>query len=512
MNAIESQLINLIRKGEGIDLEFKTCRNQLNRDIYETVCAFLNRHGGTILLGVTDLGDIQGIEQDAVLQIKKDFVTTINNPQKIHPPAYLGIDDVAVEGKPVLRIYVPESSQVHRCKGRIYDRNEDGDLDITDHTRQVADLYQRKQATYSENKIYPFAKMDDLRSDLIDKCRRLAGVWRDDHPWLGMDDLELLKSAQLHQTDPETGKCGLTLAGILLLGKDSLILSAVPHHRTDLILRKINLDRYDDRDLVRTNLIESYERIIAFVQKHLPDPFFLEGMERTSLRDAIFREVASNILIHREYTNAFPAKLIIERGRVRTENSNKPHGFGALDPANFTPFPKNPVIGAFFREIHRADELGSGMRKMMRYGKAYGGADPQMIEGDIFRIVIKVPEFALIGEVEAGDQGVRTEAQSAHGRSKVTGGVTREDGTKLGLSWDQAQILRNCLIEVAITELMALVGRTNRTKFRDQVLKPLIGDGLIEMTIPDKPRSSKQKYRLTDTGRKVLAGMQGGAE
>jgi ATP-dependent DNA helicase RecG len=43
-----------------------------------------------------------------------------------------------------------ESSQVHRCNGRIYDRNEDGDLDITDHTVQVAQLYQRKHATYSE--------------------------------------------------------------------------------------------------------------------------------------------------------------------------------------------------------------------------------------------------------------------------------------------------------------------------------------------------------------------------
>lgn len=209
MDANELQLIQLIRKGEGINLEFKTCRNQLNRDIYETVCAFLNRHGGTILLGVTDSGDIQGIESDAISQIKKDFVTTINNPQKIHPPAYIAVNEVTVEGKAVLRVYVPESSQVHRCNGRIFDRNEDGDFDITDHTRQVADLYQRKQATYSENKIYPFAKLDDLRSDLIDKCRKLAGVRRDNHPWLGMDDLELLKSAQLYQTDPETGKSGI---------------------------------------------------------------------------------------------------------------------------------------------------------------------------------------------------------------------------------------------------------------------------------------------------------------
>jgi ATP-dependent DNA helicase RecG len=83
MTANDHKLITLIRKGEGIDLEFKTCRNQLNRDVYQTVCAFLNRHGGTVLLGITDAGDIQGIEPDAVSQIKKDFVTTINNPQKI---------------------------------------------------------------------------------------------------------------------------------------------------------------------------------------------------------------------------------------------------------------------------------------------------------------------------------------------------------------------------------------------------------------------------------------------
>ena len=187
-------------------------------------------------------------------------------------------------------------------------------------------------------------------------------------------------------------------AGLLLLGKRSPLLSAVPHHRTDLILWKVNLDRYDDRDFVDVNLVESYDRIMAFVIKHLPDPFYLEGTTSISIRDAIFREVASNILIHREYTNAFPAKLIIERGQVRTENSNRPHGFGVLNPKTFTPFPKNPVIAAFFRQIGRADELGSGMRRMMRYGKAYDGADPEMIEGDVFRIVVKVPEFGSDGE------------------------------------------------------------------------------------------------------------------
>ena len=151
MDANEDQLLELIREGEGISTEFKTCRNQLNRDVYETVCAFLNRHGGTLLLGIQDSGEITGVDPEAITQLKKDFVTLINNSQKLYPPTYLSVNDVTVQGKVILHIYVPESSQVHRCNGRIYDRNEDGDLDITDHTVQVANLYQRKQATYSEN-------------------------------------------------------------------------------------------------------------------------------------------------------------------------------------------------------------------------------------------------------------------------------------------------------------------------------------------------------------------------
>ena len=81
------------------------------------------------------------------------------------------MDEVTVEGKTVLRIYVPESSQVHRCNGRIYDRNEDGDFDITDNTVQVANLYHRKQAVFTENKVYPHVGLKDLRSDLIERSR-----------------------------------------------------------------------------------------------------------------------------------------------------------------------------------------------------------------------------------------------------------------------------------------------------------------------------------------------------
>ena len=56
---------------------------------------------------------------------------------------------------------------------------------------------------------------------------------------------------------------------------------------------------------------------------------------------------------------------------------------------------------------------------------------------------------------------------------------------------------------------MAIAERKDRTKFRQQILNPLLADGLIEMTIPDKPRSSIQKYRLTAAGRRILGKTSG---
>ena len=55
-----------------------------------------------------------------------------------------------------------------------------------------------------------------------------------------------------------------------------------------------------------------------------------------------------------------------------------------------------------------------------------------------------------------------------------------------------------------LVDLMAVTGRSDRTKFRHQVLNLLLEGGLVEMTIPDKPRSSKQRYRLSDKGRRWL--------
>ena len=405
----------LLLQGEGIEVEFKTAQFELNKDTFETICAFLNRKGGHLLLGVNNNGKVEGVIEACIPGMINNLIISANNPGKLNPPFYFSPQVLDYDGKKIVYLYIPESSQVHSTNGKIFDRNGDGDLDITRQSGFVTNLYLRKQSTYSENQVFPYFELADCNPGLFKRIRLLAeNKQLEGHPWTKMSDDEIVRSAGLYKTDIITGKSGLTLAAALLLGKDEIIQSALPHHKTDALLRVENLDRYDDRDDIRTNLIDSFDRLMAFIAKHLPDKFYLEGVHSISLRNKLFREIVSNLLIHREFANGFPAKLIIERDRVYTENWSLPHGMGRIDPLNFAPFPKNPVIAKFFKEIGRVDELGSGVRNVFKYSPEYTpGAVPELIEGDVFKTVIplKIKEN-LTHSNAPGWEGVRRKVRS----------------------------------------------------------------------------------------------------
>ena len=462
----------LIAQGEGISIEFKECKDALPKNVFETLCAFLNRFGGDIFLGLKDDGTIIGVDKDKSKKIRADFVSAMNNPQKIFPTVYLPVDEFELDGKTILHVYVPESSQVHNTNRRIFDRNEDGDFDITDNTDLVAAMYIRKQREYTENAVFPYATASDLKQELIDRARTMATNRSPHHPWERMTNDEILRSAGLYKKNLQTGESGYTLACILLFGTDEAILSALPHHKTDAIYRVEEADRYDDRDVIRCNLIESYDRLMAFVEKHIDDKFYMENEIRVSARNKLFREVIANMLIHREYSNAYPAKLIIEKDCVRTENGNKARGLGSISLTDFVPYPKNPVIASVFKEIGWAEELGSGVRNIVKYSKVYSGTTPEFIDGDVFKTKIS------LNETNHSDGGVN---------GGVSGGVS--GGVKL--SEINREVLE-CIKENGefnAEEIAEEIKRGKRTV--ERAIKSLKELGMIERNGSDKTGSWK---------------------
>lgn len=108
--------------------------------------------------------------------------------------------------------------------------------------------------------------------------------------------------------------------------------------------------------------------------------------------DVLFRRWKSDFALL--VNHVLPSKFVIERGCLFTENSNRPHGHGPIDPRLFSPYPKNPIIARVFKEVGWADELGSGVRKLFKYGRSYAGHDPELLEDDIFRVNLALSEEA----------------------------------------------------------------------------------------------------------------------
>ena len=474
-----TKLQQLIRDGEGLTVEFKRCMNELTNSVFETVSSFSNRYGGYLLLGVEDDGAISGVNPNSVQAIKRNFTNTLNNLERFAPTLFLALEDVEINDKIVLWCYVPANSQIVMFGGRIYDRAVDGDMDITRNTTMVAHIYQRKVADYSERKIFPYAKESDFEfARLMPLVRRLAVTNRTDHPWKKMSDEEILKSAGLYQHEPYSGKSGYTLAAVLLFGKPELIQSCTPNYVTDAICRRDNLDRYDDRLMVKVNLIDAYDQLLEFIGKHTLDRFFLVDGQRVSVRSWIARELVSNILVHREYTSAYPAKIIIERDRIVTENWCLPKSPGKIDPKMFTPYPKNPLLANFFVNIGRADVLGSGVRNLYKYTKIYSGGEPELIEGDVFRTIVPIglSDISVSDNSKMGDKTSDKMSDNHSVSDKKYHSVLLEYLTKNG--------------EISATEAAEIIGRSAKTARR--VLLELVDEGVVAATGANRNR----KYQI----------------
>lgn len=431
----------LLFQRENIRLEFKESRIDLPANLFETICAMLNREGGDILLGVADDGTVQGVDASRIEIIKTNLVSLSNNPNKLDPPFILFPQMYELEGKSIIHIQVPSSSQMHKSAGVVYDRSNDGDFKVTQ-PQQIAEIYNRKRAHYTEGIIYPAVRFEDFKPELFPKIRNLISSNNSNHPWLSLNDVSMLQMAGLWKRDPQSGQEGYTLAAVLLLGKDEVIQSALPHYKIDALVRKIDMARYDDREYIQTNLIDAYDQLMAFTAKHLPDKFYMEGDQRISLRTKIFREVVANLIVHREYTNARPATFIIYKDRVETENANNPHGEGPIDPNNFAPFPKNPAIAKFFIQLGRVDELGSGVLNVNKYIREYSGSDsPQFIEGSTFKVIVPVSEG-----INAKSEGINVISEGINVTSEGVKAVV--EGLFEGLRSDAAKNLVEILFQI----------------------------------------------------------------
>lgn len=389
---MDAKLESYIKAGEGMNLEFKRCGGKVEKDVYETICSFANRQGGSILLGVLDDSTVLGVSPKAVASIERNIVNVTNDPTMFNVAPALEFERLeGDEGKIVIRVWVPMGPALYSFKGTVYDRAADVDVKVKTEAQRAAMII-RKQSFYTEKTVYPWVAEADLDLGILSDVRREVRAARADHPWLTMGDSELLKSSRLWSRDPATGEYGFNLAAVMLLGRRETILDVAPVYRTDVVLRRSGNGRYDDRLVCKSNLVKAYGEISDFCRKWMPDAFSLDNDgSRISVRDVIVRELVANTLIHREYTSPHIARITIDADGIHTHNASRALYAGPVTPENLDPTPKNPIIANFFTQMGRSEELGSGVRNLYKCSLLYTGSLPKMSDGDSFEAFVPTP-------------------------------------------------------------------------------------------------------------------------
>lgn len=488
------ELMEKLNSPEWMDLEFKASVAGLPKSAYETACAFANTKGGHIILGVQEKNDeyvIVGVSN--VDKVQNDFISTLNAGQKfnhdIHPSEHL----IKIDGKTVLVFWIPEASRTNKpvyLNGDIrqtYIRK--GGCDQKASRVQIERMLRDADSDRWDSQSWQFP-LEEAFDDKSIKWYRTVFNERNPGTDVSLTDEEFLYQWGYLIRDGQ--ELLPTRAAIILFGSSTAIHHMLP--RPTLDVQWIPSDhneplpevRWLDRIVFEENLIITWRQLVQKYMQYEPRPFSLDPhtLMRNDTPDSyrVFREAAINLLIHQDYAD-HSRKSVIKFYKDMIEFWNPGDVFGSeeniLEPGEKEV--RNPRIAAAFRRLSLCEQAGTGLRMMCNLWQDMGNPLPEF-DNDrsqkSFGFYLSLaPENAIM-------------SSSPQVPPQVPPQVIK--------------LLKVCAGELSRTELQDRLGLVDRENFRKEYLKPALESGVIEMTIPDKPRSSHQKYRLSESGNKVL--------
>jgi len=335
-------LIGIDEISEDLFIEIKEAlgpdgKGQLPESFFPTYSAMANTRGGVVVLGFRQLSSgefvLIGIERpDRVIS---QLWSSLNNRQKVNVNILneLFVDHIDVHGKNIIKISIPSAKRTQKpvyvgtnpLTGT-YRRDFDGDYlcDVETVKRMLAEQVEDSR----DNHILEGFSEDDLNRDTLKAYRAAFRTVKPTHPWNNLEDKEFLRSIGGYKSDRQTGKEGLTVAGLLMFGNLRSILDAVPNYLLDYQeqdalsgdLRWI--DRITTDGSWSGNLYDFYNLAIQRLSRDLRVPFRLEGTTRiddTPIKEAI-REAFTNTLIHADYSVSVPIQIIKRQDMFRFRN------------------------------------------------------------------------------------------------------------------------------------------------------------------------------------------------
>ncbi len=532
------ELENFLELSENENVEFKEAKSQFNFDTgRKSLCGYLialaNEGGGKLILGVTN--DKKIIGTNSYLDINKLKSAVY---QKIH--RRIGVKEYEIESKRVLVISI-NSRPVGEALAYdgAYLMRVGEDL-VPMSSEQLKTILLEHIDDYS-SQILTSVTFSDVDSKAVKKLRSLLKKSRRINFSIdSLSDEQLLKNLKLLKGT------SLTIAGLVLLGKSD----SIQEHLSFSEIRfgyKTSTSQETNQEKVIYNkaYLLYYDELwkkINLRNHFIQIPKGLQVQEEYAFSEVSVREAINNAIIHRDYSET--GSIIIQQTEEFIEIKN-PGGFpkgvtaeNIFDETN----PRNKLIAEILYKCDFVETFGEGANKIYVNQVMFGRKSPDYSLSNPYHVVLRlyvniyslklakiVNELITVG-VKLGfielrylyERIINSEILGNFGKLPIgKNGLfegklnnlnylvdveTTMQATMQATMQDErvAKILNYCKVAQKRDDIQSLLKLSNRDYFRKDVLKPLLDDGLLELTIPDKPQSPNQRYKTTTKGLKVL--------
>lgn len=505
MTSIDEEHPQYLDEPESRRLEFKERLpkgNQLSR----TAVAFANGAGGKIVLGVRDSPrEIIGIADDKLFTLEERINSTIFDQctPAIVPEVYLQsaaektllvVDIFPGSNKPY---YIEKSGKHNGTYIRVGSTNRKASQETIEALER-----QHRKVSFDSLPVYD--------------C--------------GLEDVNLkpFQKAYRDLTGKPIGKSQLRNLGLLTPERDqvhpthaALLLSDSSARKRYFPYAKIECARFKgttkqvflDQTTIDDPIFETVESCMAFIKKNIALGATIGEIYREDRWEyplEAVREAMINAIIHRDYAIlGSDIKVAIYDDMLEITSPGPLPDFLPIEELGTGRSEiRNRVLAPIFKDLKLIEAWGSGIQKMKKELVKYPEIALTIHEiGHAFQVQFIKKAIPGTKQAPSRDQvGTKLRAESGPSQGRV-GAESGPSRGRVGAESQPESLKEKVLLELDFeplskAEISAKLGLKGVPGHIGRVIRELLAKGQIEFTIPDKPNSRLQKYRLTDKKKK----------
>ena len=465
-------------KCETNTLELKSAASGCPKRLYDTFSSFSNQdEGGTIVFGVKEEDDYNEVGVYDVHDLQKK----INEQALQMEPVVRPLMTVAEKnGRFFVSAEIPgvdlaERPCFYRGHGRLkgsFIRIGDSDEQMTEYEIYSYDAFRKKyQDDIRTVQRATLTSLDAAALNLyIEKLKQ------------GKPNLANLDDREIYELMSITREREVTLSAVFMFSPypqayfPQLCITAIVVPGKEIGDLGDAGERFIDNRRIEGNIPQMLDDAIQFVRKNMRtktiiDPETGKREDRTDYPITAVREAIANALVHRDYsihTEGMPIQLIMFEDRMEIRNPGGIYGRIKINQlGKVQPDTRNPVLAGALEVLRITENRYSGIPTIRKVMKEYGLPEPVFLDERGSFVVKFSKERSVWQAVDVSDETAKAKYK---------------------------ELVEFCETPRSRDEICEFLNLKSKTYVVKEYVMPLVDRGVLRMTIPDRPRSSNQRY------------------